>query len=148
MKDIDYMRLALDQAKLAYEKDEVPIGAIVVRDGKIIGKGYNRKEELGDATAHAEILALKEAMKNVGGWRLTGATIYATIEPCVMCVGALIQARVDSIVFGAADPKFGGIVSLHNLADDPRHNHRMSYKGGVLEEECRELMQSFFRAKR
>ncbi len=148
MTDRDYMLLALEEAKRAYEKEEVPIGALLVRDGIILGKGHNEKEFRQDATAHAEILALRQAMENLGSWRLTGATIYVTIEPCVMCVGALIQARVKTIVFGAADPKFGGVVSLHRLADDPRHNHRLDYRSGVLEDEARELMQGFFRQRR
>ena len=144
----DYMRLALEEAEKAYQENEVPIGAIIVRDGEILGKGHNEKEQRRDATAHAEILALKDAMEKVGAWRLTGASIYVTIEPCVMCVGALIQARVKSLIFGAADPKFGGVVSLHKLADDPRHNHRIDYTSGVLEKEARELMQGFFRQRR
>lgn len=144
----DYMRLALEEAKKAYQENEVPIGAIIVRDGEILGKGHNEKEQRRDATAHAEILALKDAMEKVGAWRLTGASIYVTIEPCVMCVGALIQARVKSLIFGAADPKFGGVVSLHKLADDIRHNHRIDYTSGVLEKEARELMQGFFRQRR
>lgn len=148
MTDRDYMLLALEEAKKAYDQDEVPIGAVIVRDGEILGKGYNRKEDLQDATAHAEIMALREAMERLGAWRLTGTTIYVTIEPCVMCIGALIQARVERLVFGAPDPKFGAVISLHNLADDKRHNHRLSYTGGVLEKESRELMQSFFKAKR
>lgn len=148
MTDKDYMLLALEEAKKAYLEDEVPIGAVIVREGKVLGKGYNKKEGLQDATAHAEIMALRAAMKNQGAWRLTGATIYVTIEPCVMCIGALIQARVERLVFGAPDPKFGAVVSLHKLADDERHNHRLSFTGGVLEDESRELMQSFFKAKR
>lgn len=148
MTHSDYMALALEEARLAFLEDEVPIGAILVRDGEILGKGHNEKEKRGDATAHAEILALKEAMKKTGGWRLTGATLYVTIEPCVMCVGALLQARVKTIVFGAPDPKFGGVVSLHRLADDPRHNHRCAIIAGVLEEEAKGLMQEFFKAKR
>lgn len=148
MTDKDYMGLALIQAKKAFMEDEVPIGAIIVRDGEILGKGHNEKEQRRDATAHAEILALQEAMRKVDGWRLTGATIYVTIEPCVMCVGALLQARIKRIVFGAPDPKFGGVISLHRLADDPRHNHRCSYEAGVLEDEAKNLMQEFFKAKR
>lgn len=148
MTDKHYMALALEEAKKAFKEDEVPIGAIIVRDGEILGKGHNEKEKRRDATAHAEILALQEAMKNVDGWRLTGATIYVTIEPCVMCVGALLQARIKRIVFGAPDPKFGGVVSLHRLADDPRHNHRCAYEAGVLAEEAKNLMQEFFKAKR
>lgn len=148
MTDKDYMALALEEAKEAFLEEEVPIGAIVVRDGEILGKGHNEKEQRRDATAHAEILALREAMKKTGAWRLTGATIYVTIEPCVMCVGALLQARVKRIVFGAPDPKFGGVVSLHRLADDPRHNHRCLYTGGVLADEAKSLMQDFFKARR
>ena len=148
MTDKDYMLLALEEAKKAYLEDEVPIGAVIVRDGEVLGIGYNKKEGLQDATAHAEIMALRAAMEKQGAWRLTGATIYVTIEPCVMCIGALIQARVERLVFGAPDPKFGAVVSLHKLADDERHNHRLSYTGGVLEDESRELMQSFFKAKR
>lgn len=142
------MELALEEARKAYAKDEVPIGAVVVLDGKVIGRGHNEKESRQDATAHAEILALSQGMKEKGSWRLTGAVLYVTIEPCVMCVGAMIQARVSRIVFGAKDAKFGGVVSLHSLADDVRHNHRMEYTQGVLEDQGRKLMQDFFKAKR
>lgn len=148
MDDSKYMELAIEEAKKAYDLDEVPIGAVVVLDGEVVGRGHNEKETRQDATAHAEILALRQAMENLGAWRLTGAVLYVTIEPCVMCVGALIQSRVARIVFGARDSKFGGVVSLHHLADDARHNHRMEYTEGILADEARKLMQDFFKAKR
>ena len=146
--DEKFMELALEEARKAYALDEVPIGAVVVLNGEVVGRGHNEKEMRQDATAHAEILALRDAMEKMGSWRLTDAVLYVTIEPCVMCIGALIQARLARIVFGARDPKFGGVVSLHHLADDSRHNHRMVYTEGIHEDKARKLMQDFFRAKR
>lgn len=143
-----FMREALAEARRAFALGEVPIGAVVVRDGEIIGRGYNRRETGKDPTAHAEILALREAAARLGGWRLPRTIVYVTIEPCPMCAGALVQARIEHLVYGAPDPKGGGIDSLYNIGQDPRLNHRFTVTRGVLAEECAALMQEFFRQRR
>ncbi|MDR9786519.1 MAG: tRNA adenosine(34) deaminase TadA [Peptococcaceae bacterium MAG4] len=127
---------------------EVPIGAVVVLDGEIIGRGHNLREALKDSTAHAEILALREAARKIGDWRLNGATLYSTIEPCPMCAGALVQFRVKTLVYGAADPKAGAVDSVIDVVRQPRFNHQVEVVAGVLEEECRQIIQRFFRALR
>lgn len=142
------MQIALQEAQKAFESGEVPVGAVIVRDGEIIARDHNRREALGDATAHAEILALREASRVMGGWRLTDATIYVTLEPCPMCAGALVQARVDRLIYGADDPKAGAVCSLYNLVQDERLNHRMEVTAGVLADECGDLLKSFFRMRR
>jgi tRNA(adenine34) deaminase len=143
------MGLALAQARLALAAGEVPVGAVVVGDnGEILAAAHNAPIAFHDPTAHAEILALRQAAAKVGNYRLPGATLYVTIEPCLMCVGAAIQARVRRLVFGAADPKAGACVSLYTVPEDPRLNHRIEVTGGVREAECRELLQEFFRARR
>lgn len=143
--DEDYMRLALVEAKKALALEEVPIGAVVVCAGEVVGKGYNLKEKDNDPTAHAEIIALRDAAKNLSSWRLDGCQLYVTIEPCPMCAGAIIQARIERLIYGADDPKAGAIGSLYNLVEDERLNHQVAeVKGGVLAEECRNLMKSFF----
>jgi len=147
--DLEYMQEALAEARLAWAADEVPIGALVVNPvGEIIGRGHNRPIAAQDPTAHAEIIALRQAAARIGNYRLPGCSLYVTIEPCIMCVGALLQARIQRLVFGAADPKGGAIVSLYRLADDPRLNHRMEVVAGVAAEQCRQLLQNFFRRKR
>ena len=143
-----YMREALKQARRALRYDEVPIGAVVVKGGKIIARAANRKERGNDATAHAEMLAVKKAQKAAGDWRLNECEIYVTLEPCAMCAGALINARMGGIVFGAFDARFGCCGSLMNLPSDPRFNHRCSVQGGVLEKECAQMLTEFFKAKR
>ncbi len=142
------MSQALDLAREAAEMGEVPVGAVVVAGGEVVGRGGNRRETRQDALAHAEILAIEEATRRVGSWRLTGCTIYVTLEPCAMCAGALVNARVDRLVFGAHDPKAGFCGSLGDLARDPRLNHRLQVTSGILEEECGELLRSFFQALR
>ncbi|MDI3547276.1 MAG: tRNA(adenine34) deaminase [Halanaerobiales bacterium] len=143
--DEDYMRLALVEAKKALALEEVPIGAVVVCAGEVVGKGYNLKEKDNDPTAHAEIIALRDAAKNLSSWRLDGCQLYVTIEPCPMCAGAIIQARIERLIYGADDPKAGATGSLYNLVEDERFNHQVAeVKGGVLAEECRDLMKSFF----
>ena len=143
------MGLALDQARQAAAAGEVPVGAVVVgADGEVLGQAYNEPIGLHDPTAHAEILALRQAAAKVGNYRLPGATLYVTIEPCLMCVGAMIQARLKRLVFGAADPKAGACVSLYRIPEDQRLNHRLKVTGGVREAECRELLQEFFQARR
>jgi tRNA(adenine34) deaminase len=143
-----WMRLALDEARACLEWDDVPIGAVVVRDGSVVGAAGNQRERLGDPTAHAEVLAIRQAAGAVGGWRLDGCTLVVTLEPCAMCAGAIVLARVPRVVFGAPDPKAGFAGSLGDLVRDHRLNHRASVTGGVLAEECGELLRTFFRERR
>jgi len=142
------MAEALELAKTALAEGEVPIGAVVVFEDRVVGRGRNARERLRDPTAHAEILALQEAARSLGRWRLSGATLYVTLEPCFMCAGALVNARVDRLVFSVADPKAGAVGSLADVARDPRLNHRLEVMSGPLAAECSELLRSFFRAKR
>ena len=142
------MAAALREAVLAAEEDEVPVGAVVVKDGHVIGRGHNRREALNDPTAHAEMLALTAAAEAVGSWRLDGATMYVTLEPCPMCAGALVNARVARLVYGAIDPKAGACGTLYDIPRDSRLNHRMEVTAGVRAEECGEILTSYFRAKR
>ncbi len=143
------VRWALAQATLAAEAGDVPVGAVVLdSSGRIIGRGHNRREADHDPTAHAEILALREASGSIGSWRLTGTTLAVTLEPCTMCAGALVLARVDRLVFGAYDPKAGAVGSLWDVVRDPRLNHRPEVVGGVLEQESTGLLRSHFAAHR
>ncbi len=142
------MRLALELAASAGEKGEVPVGAVVVKEGKVIGKAANAREATGDPTAHAEVLALREASAVIGSWRLEGCTLYVTLEPCPMCAGALVSARAGALVFGAPDPKAGACGTLYNLCADPRLNHELPVTRGVLGEECAKLLSSWFEARR
>ena len=142
--DVAFMREALRLARKAYDADEVPVGAVVVRAGKIIARAYNQVELLKDATAHAEMLALTQAEEALGDWRLTGCTLYATKEPCPMCAGAIVHVRLSRVVYGASDPKAGAAGSALNLLQFPTLNHRCEITGGVREPECRALLQSFF----
>ena len=142
------MAEALAEARLAAAEGEVPIGAVVVCEGRIAGRGRNARERLHDPTAHAEILALQEAARALGRWRLTGATLYATLEPCPMCAGALVNARVDRLVYAVPDPKAGAAGSLFDVPRDPRLNHRMEVTTGVLAAECGAVLKEFFRARR
>ena len=143
-----FMRGALRQARKAYDADEVPIGAVVVRGGKIIGRAYNQVELLKDATAHAEMLALTQAEEVLGDWRLVGCTLYVTKEPCPMCAGAVIHVRLARVVYGAADPKAGAAGSALNLLQFPTLNHRCEITSGVREAECRGLLRAFFAEQR
>jgi len=142
------MREALALAAAAGRAGEVPIGAIVVQDGVIIGRGHNQPVSSQDPTAHAEIVALRDAARTVGNYRLPGATMYVTIEPCLMCVGALVHARLAKVVFGAPEPKAGAVVSTQRAHEHPALNHRLDVMGGILEDECRAVVQEFFRARR
>ena len=142
------MDAALEQARRALDADEVPIGAVLVIDGSIVARGYNQPIGACDPTAHAEMLVLREAARAVGNYRLTSADVYVTLEPCLMCVGALVHARVREVVFGAAEPKTGALVSTARLLDIPQLNHRFTVTSGVLEDESRDLIQQFFREKR
>ncbi|OLB23356.1 MAG: nucleoside deaminase [Nitrospirae bacterium] len=147
-KDLAYMRLALEQAGLAPALGEVPIGAVLVQDGQVLAQVHNFREVWQDPTAHAEIVAIREAAGRLGTWRLTGATLYVTVEPCSMCAGAIIQSRISRLVFGARDPKAGACGSVFNLPEERRLNHKVEVTGGVLERESQELIQTFFRTLR
>ena len=143
-----YMEQAFALAKKAYQKDEVPVGAVIVYKDKIIAKGYNKRERTQDATQHAEIIAIKKACKKLKTFRLNDCTIFVTLEPCVMCAGAIINARVGKVVFGAYDKKFGCGGSLYNLLGDNKFNHHPEVVGGVMENKCSQLLTDFFEAKR
>jgi tRNA(adenine34) deaminase len=146
--DREAMGLALAEARRAGDAGEVPVGAVVVADGQVIGAAGNRREAAADPTAHAEILALRQAAAQLGTWRLTNATLYVTLEPCPMCAGALVAGRVGRVVFGAVDPKAGSCGSLYNLCADPRLNHELPVVPGVREDECAELLRDWFAARR
>ena len=142
------MLTALAEARMGLEAGEVPVGAVVVVDGGIVGQAHNAPIALVDPTAHAEILALRAAAQKIGNYRLPGATLYATLEPCAMCCGAIIQTRLARVVYGAPDPKAGAVESQHRLLDDVRLNHRVEARGGVLAAECGALLKEFFETKR
>jgi tRNA(adenine34) deaminase len=146
--DEELMAAALDEARRGLEAGEVPVGAVVVVDGEIIARAHNAPITLADPTAHAEILALREAGRKLANYRLTGATLYATVEPCPMCCGAILHARVARVVYGALDPKAGAVESLYRLLDDPRLNHRVATRGGVRAREAAQLLKTFFESKR
>ena len=146
--DIHWMRECLKLAQYAASCGEVPVGAIVVHDGIVIGRGYNLREATADPTAHAEVIALREASQYLGFWRILDATLYVTLEPCAMCAGALVNARVSRLVYGCKDPKGGAVDSLFNIVTDTRLNHRLAVTSGILERECSELISEFFREKR
>ena len=143
-----WMRLALEEARTAAAEDEVPVGAIVVAAGRVIASGHTQRERLCDPTAHAEMIALTQAAAALGSWRLEGCTLYVTLEPCPMCAGAILQARVPRVVWGAADPKAGAVESLYRLFEDTRLNHRVEHEGRVLADECGRILSDFFRGKR
>ena len=142
------MRLALEEARRCLDHDDVPIGAVVSRDGEVLAAAGNEREVANDPTAHAEILALRAAASAVGSWRLDGCTLTVTLEPCAMCAGAVVLSRLDRVVFGTADPKAGFAGSLGNLLQDPRLNHEVDLTDGVLAEECGDLLRTFFRERR
>jgi tRNA(adenine34) deaminase len=148
-----FMRLALREAEAALEAGEVPIGAVVVHDTpdgdrRVIAAAHNQREQLRDPTAHAEMIAITQAAEALGNWRLTGCTLYVTLEPCPMCAGAIVLARLPRLVYGAADPKAGAITTLFRLVDDPRLNHRSEVIAGVLAEQCGEILSRFFQQRR
>lgn len=143
-EDLRWMGLALSEAEEALREGEVPVGALVVREGEVIGRGHNRVERSRDPTAHAEVLAIRAATDVLGTWRLEGCTLYVTLEPCPMCAGAIVQARVERLVYGARDPKRGACGSLMNIVQDPRLNHMLQVEAGVLEEESKEILKEFF----
>ena len=142
------MTAALDQARLAEREGDVPVGALVVKDGAVIARAENRTVRLQDPTAHAELIAIREAAAALGSWRLEGCTLYVTLEPCAMCAGAIVLARLDRVVFGAWDDKAGMVGSVGDIVRHPRLNHRAAVTGGVLAEECGELLRKFFRERR
>lgn len=146
--DERWMEEAISEARRAAALGEVPVGAVVVRDGEAIGRGFNRRETDGDPSAHAEMLALRQAARTVGHWRLEGCAIYVTLEPCAMCAGALVLSRIDTLVFGASDPKGGFCGSLGDLVRHPRLNHRLEVRSGVLDAACSGLLKEFFTALR
>jgi tRNA(adenine34) deaminase len=146
--DEDFMREALAEAEVSQEQGEVPVGAVVILDGGVIARGHNSVIRLNDPTAHAEIVALREAARAIGNYRLTGATVYSTIEPCAMCAGALVHARIARLVYGAKDPKAGAVETHFGVCTTDFLNHQVSIKGGILEDECRRVLQSFFRDRR
>lgn len=148
MTDEQYMQVALEEARRAYDAGEIPIGCVIVCKDRIISRGHNLRESLPDATAHAEIIAIQSACHALHRWRLSDCTLYVTIEPCPMCAGAIVNARIARLVYGAHDVKGGGIRSFFSIADHPGLNHQVDITEGVLEEECRNLMVSFFRERR
>mgnify|MGYP005839373885 CR=1 FL=1 len=146
--DREYMTLALEEARLAAAEGEIPVGAVLMREGKVIASTHNRREATGNPLDHAEILALVEGARRLGSWRLEGTTMYVTLEPCPMCAGALVQARVARLVFGARDLKLGAAGSRYNLVHDETTHHRVEIVDGILEEECLEVLRGFFEARR
>ena len=143
-----WMKLAFREAEKAYERGEIPIGAVVVQNGQIIGRGYNQCESLNDPTAHAEIIAITSAANTIKNWRLGNCSLYVTKEPCPMCAGALINSRIDMVIFGMYDEKEGCCGSLYQLCRDPRFKHQLAVKGGVMEDSCRLIVQDFFKKQR
>lgn len=147
-QDERFMRMALAEARAAEEAGDVPVGAVIVLGDRVIARGHNQREVLQDPTAHAEMIALTSASAHVGSWRLEGCTLYVTLEPCVMCAGALVNARVDRVVIGASDPKAGAVGSLYNIPADTRLNHRPAITDGILADECADMLRAFFAAQR
>lgn len=143
-----FMSEALKEARIAYTLDEVPIGAVVEKDGEIIGRGHNLTETLKDPTAHAEILALREAAEFLGGWRLSGCNLYVTAEPCAMCAGAIVWARIEKLCIGTMDPKSGACGSIFNIPQEPKLNHYVEIESGIMGQECRDILKTFFKELR
>lgn len=143
-----WMRRSLDEAAVAFELGEVPVGAVIVHGDSVVGTGYNQRESLQDPTAHAEIIAITQAAQTLGSWRLNDCTLVVTLEPCPMCAGAIVQARIPTVIYGTTDPKGGACHTLYQITDDERLNHRCTVLGGVMEHDCRAILQEFFRARR
>ena len=143
-----WMRQALDQARTAFDEGEVPVGAVIVHEAAVVGVGYNQRESLKDPTAHAEIIAITQAAQTLDSWRLNDCTLYATLEPCPMCAGAIVQARIRCVVYGTTDPKGGACHTLYQITEDSRLNHQATVLGGVLQDECRQILQEFFQLQR
>ena len=148
MTDEDYMQIALTEAGRAYAEDEAPVGAVLVLEGRILARAHNSPITLNDPTAHAEILAIREGCREIGNYRLTGAELFVTLEPCAMCAGAILQARLSRVIFGARDPKAGAVISLYELLIDKRMNHQVKIVEGILQSECGEILSRFFKQKR
>ncbi len=142
--DVEYMELALEEAKKAYGKGDVPVGAVIVYKGRVIAADHNRREEFQNATAHAELLVIKQACAELGSWRLPNCTLYVTLEPCPMCAGALVNARCERIVYGTKDPKAGAAGSVLNVLNNPNLNHRLSVSSGIMEGPCKKILEDFF----
>jgi len=147
-EDQQFMKLAIEQARIAEENGDVPIGAVIVHKNTIVAKAYNQREQLKDPTAHAEIIALTQAAAALENWHLNGCTMYVTLEPCPMCAGALVLSRIDRLVYGCDDPKTGAVKSLYNIVTDGRLNHRLEVTSGVLADECTKQLQDFFQHRR
>jgi tRNA(adenine34) deaminase len=143
-----FMRIALEEAEQALRENEVPVGAAIVHEGRVIARAHNQREQLRDPTAHAEMIAITQAAESRQSWRLDGCTLYVTLEPCPMCAGAILQARIPTVVYGAADPKAGAVDTLFHLLDDPRLNHRVESVAGVLATACGEILSRFFQEQR
>jgi len=143
-----YMQLAYQEAQAALAEDEAPVGAVIVRDSQVIASAHNQREQLRDPTAHAEMIAITQAAESLGGWRLEGCTLYVTLEPCPMCAGAIVQARIPTVVYGALDAKAGAAESVYQLLSDPRLNHRAELISGVMLEPCGEILTRFFQKQR
>lgn len=148
MNPEDFMLEALKEAEKALSMNEVPVGAVIEKDGKIIGRGHNRTETSKDPTAHAEIIAIREAAKNLGGWRLIGSRMYVTTEPCSMCAGAMVLSRIEKVYIGTRDPKTGACGSLMNILQDERLNHYVEIETGIMQQQCEKIMKSFFQKLR
>lgn len=145
LKKEKFMKEAIKQAKKAYDKEEIPVGAVIVKDGKIIARGYNKKEEKKDTTQHAEIIAIQKASKKIGAWRLQDCEMYVTLEPCAMCTGALIQARLKRVYIGTMDPKTGACGSVLNLLEDYKFNHKVEVETNIMQKECEKILKDFFK---
>lgn len=143
-----FMRMALREAERARAENEIPVGAVIVRDGQVVAEAHNQREQLRDPTAHAEMIAITQAAETLRSWRLEQCTMYVTLEPCPMCAGAILQARIPQVVYGAADPKAGAVASLLHLLDDPRFNHRCDVVSGILSGECGRILSEFFQHQR
>lgn len=145
LKKEKFMKEAIKQAKKAYDKEEIPVGAVIVKDGKIISRGYNKKEEKKDTTQHAEIIAIQKASRKIGAWRLQDCEMYVTLEPCAMCTGALIQARLKRVYIGTMDPKTGACGSVLNLLEDYKFNHKVEVETNIMQKECEKILKDFFK---
>jgi len=148
MDDALFMMIALEEARKAFDKAETPVGAIVVKDGEVIARAHNLRETLQDPTAHAEIIAIRDAAQKLGRWRLTDCCVYVTLEPCAMCAGAMVLARIQRLVYGTSDPKSGAVGSLMNLLSDERLNHKVDVESGILAKECGDILSEFFSSRR
>ena len=145
LKKEKFMKEAIKQAKKAYDKEEIPVGAVIVKDGKIIARGYNKKEEKKDTTQHAEIIAIQKASRKIGAWRLQDCEMYVTLEPCAMCTGALIQASLKMVYIGTMDPKTGACGSVLNLLEDYKFNHKVEVETNIMQKECEKILKDFFK---